>query len=243
MILYIAIYKLSTITQLDNRNHTSEQCTLSHCVTCAVEDFLFHEWTAPRAILYSMIKKYKCKLLVFDTYQDIFFWIYPNFPHFVILFMSTCNYVIATTSRKSAFSLLWLSWVPCTHNTSNWHFLFLVWERSIMIFQLFYKFYLSSISVLCFNVLIIWSYRFMWLVLLPVVWSQCETFLFVFDFFMLLTMVDEIKSFQLFYYIYFFYCCLIFLVVQFHSQYKRFMYNAKVPLTYIVQMSQVHKLL
>ena len=86
----------------------------------AVEDLLFHEWTALRAILYSMIKKCKCKLLAFDIHQDIFFWIYPNFPHFVILFMSTCNYLNSTTSRKSAFSLLWLSWVPCTHNTSNW---------------------------------------------------------------------------------------------------------------------------
>ena len=58
--------------------------------------------------------------------------------------------------------------------------------------------YLSSISVLYFNVLVMWSYRFMWLVLLPVLWSRCETF-FLFWPFYTINHGDEIKSFQLFY--------------------------------------------
>ena len=128
------------------------------------------------------------------------FCFFPSYSFYSIYEVDKNNF-----SSSNVFASLILLTMQHTkhpgHGTKiSWHFLFLVWESSNMIFQLSIslpEFYFGSM----FNVLIVWSYRFMWLVLLPVVWSWLRHS-FCFWLFCAINHGDEIKSLQWFYYVY-----------------------------------------
>ena len=115
------------------------------------------------------------------------FWSFPNYSFYLIYEIDKNNFSSSNVFASLILLTMWHTKHPGHGTKISWHFLFLVWGSSNMIFQLYLSLPESYFNFM-FNVFIVWSYRFMWLVLLLVVWSQLRCS-FCFDFFALLTMV------------------------------------------------------